>query len=191
MLNKKFFTDLKKDYTFFNRNRREIIGWSSDALHKSKIAIFTLHRGQVSEAAVILAGVEKTLASLEPVFKKSAGLRHEGSYRAALEEYVEAKMLYKIMAEKKISPIKEVKVDFDSYLGGLCDTTGELVRLAIKEATEGRVVEVEKIRDIITDIMGELIEFNLTSYLRTKYDQAKTNLKKIEQIVYEIKLRKN
>jgi len=190
MLNKKFFTDLKKDYTFFNRNRREIIGWSSDALHKSKIAIFTLHRGQVSEAAAILADVEKTLISLEPVFKKSAGLRHEGSYRAALEEYVEAKMLYKIMVEKKISPIKEVKVDFDSYLGGLCDTTGELVRLAIKEATEGRVKEVEKIRDIITDIMGELIEFNLTSYLRTKYDQAKGNLKKIEQMVYELKLRR-
>lgn len=190
MLNKKFFADLKKDYAFFNRNRREIIGWSSDALHKSKIAIFTLHRGQIKEAAGILSGVEKTLAALEPIFKKSPALRYEGSYKAALEEYAEAKMFYKIVAEGKISPIKEVVIDFDSYLAGLCDTTGELVRLAIREATDGRVKEVEKIKATITDIMAELIEFNLTSYLRTKYDQAKTNLKKIEQIVYEIKLRK-
>ncbi len=190
MVNKKFFLDLKKDYTFFNRNRREIIGWSSDALHKSKIAIFSIHRGQVEEAARILEEVEKNFIKLEPVFKKSAALRSEGSYKAALEEYVEAKMLYKLVVDKKISPIKEVKVDFDSYLGGLCDTTGELVRLAIREATDGRVKEVEKIRDLITEIMGELIEFNLTSYLRTKYDQAKTNLKKIEQMVYEIKLRR-
>lgn len=190
MINKKFFAELKKDFSYFNKNRREIIGWSSDALHKSKIAIFSIHRGQVEEAGRLLAEVEANFLKLEPTFKKSPGLRHEGSFKAALEEYVEAKMLYKIVAEKGVSVIKEVKVDFDSYLGGLCDTTGELVRLAIREATAGKVKEVEKIRDLITDIMAELIEFNLTSYLRTKYDQAKQNLKKIEQMVYEIKLRK-
>lgn len=189
MLNKKIFENLKKDYYYFNQSRREVIGRSSDALHKSKISIFTMHRGQLKEAGVILKEVEKTLASLEPVFKKSLGLRYEGSYKAALEEYVEAKMLYKIISDKQLSLIKEVKVDFDSYLAGLCDTTGELVRLAIKEATNGNIKEVENIKEIITDIMGELVEFNLTSYLRTKYDQAKGNLRKIEQMVYEIKLR--
>jgi hypothetical protein len=30
----------------------------------------------------------------------------------------------------------------------------------------------------------------MTGYLRTKYDQAKGNLRKIEQIDYEIKIRK-
>lgn len=190
MINKKLFADLKKDYSFFNKNRREIIGWSSDALHKSKISIFSMHRGQVEEAERLLGEVEANFAKLEPVFKKSPALRHEGSYKAALEEYVEAKMLHKIVSGKKIDTIKEVSVDFDSYLGGLCDTTGELVRLAIREATDNKVKEVERIRDLITEIMGELIEFNLTSYLRTKYDQAKGNLRKIEQMVYEIKLRK-
>jgi len=37
--------------------------------------------------------------------------------------------------------------------------------------------------------MAELIEFDLAGYLRTKYDQAKTNLKKIEYIAYELKLK--
>lgn len=189
MLNKKVFIALKKDYTYFNKNRREIIGWSSDALHKSKIAIFTMHRGQIEEAGQILVGVEKTLSSLEPVFKKSPGLRYEGSYKAAIEEYTEAKLFYKIITENKLSPITEVKIDFDSYLAGLCDTTGELVRLAIKEATANNIKEVERLKDVITDIMGELVEFNLTAYLRTKYDQARGNLRKIEQMVYEIKLR--
>jgi predicted translin family RNA/ssDNA-binding protein len=190
MLNKKFFADLKKSYTFFNQNRRQIIGLASDALHKSKISIFTMHRGQVTEAGELIKGVEKTLRDLEPVFKKSPSLRYEGSYKAALEEYAEAKLLHQLMTTKKLSPIKEVSIDFDSYLAGLCDTTGELVRLAIKEATSGNVAEVTRIRDLITDIMGELVEFNLTSYLRTKYDQAKGNLRKIEQMVYEITLRR-
>lgn len=190
MLNKSFFVNLKKDYTYFNKNRREIIGWSSDALHKSKISIFSMHRGQVEEAGQLLKEVEANFAKLEPVFKKSPALRHEGSYKAALEEYVEAKMLHKIISGKKVEAIKEVKVDFDSYLGGLCDTTGELVRLAIREATNNNIKGVEHARDTITEIMAELIEFNLTSYLRTKYDQAKGNLRKIEQMVYELKLRK-
>jgi len=38
--------------------------------------------------------------------------------------------------------------------------------------------------------MSELVEFDMTGYLRTKYDQAKGNLRKIEQINYEINLRK-
>lgn len=185
-----FFVKLKEDYSYFNQSRREIIGRANDALHKSKVSIFTLHRGQVKEAAAILKEVEATLSALEPTFKKTPALRYEGSYKAALEEYVEAKMFYKIMTAGEISPIKEVKIDFDSYLGGLCDTTGEMVRLAIKEATNGRIEEVEKIKDTITDIMAELVEFNLTSYLRTKYDQAKGNLRRIEQMVYEIKLRR-
>ena len=37
--------------------------------------------------------------------------------------------------------------------------------------------------------MAELVEFDMTGYLRTKYDQAKRNLRKIEQIDYEIKIR--
>jgi predicted translin family RNA/ssDNA-binding protein len=181
---------MKEDYSFFNQSRREIIGRSNDALHKSKIAIFTMHRGQIKDGGDLLKEVEATLSNLEPVFKKSPGLRYEGSYKAALEEYVEAKMFYKLASGQSISPIKEVKVDFDSYLAGLCDTTGELVRLATKEATNDRIEEVIKIKDTITEIMGELIEFNLTAYLRTKYDQAKGNLRRIEQMVYEIKLRR-
>ena len=190
MLNKKLFEGLKKDYSYFNKNRREIIGYSSDALHKSKISIFTIHRGQIEEGGKIIKEVEKILNSLEPVFKKSPALRYEGSYKAALEEYSEAKLLFKIITENKLSLIKEVRVDFDSFLAGLCDTTGELVRLATKEATNNNIKEVERIKEVITDIMAELIEFNLTAYLRTKYDQAKGNLRRIEQMVYEIKLRR-
>jgi hypothetical protein len=38
--------------------------------------------------------------------------------------------------------------------------------------------------------MAELVEFDMAGYLRTKYDQARGNTRKIEQINYEINLRK-
>ena len=92
--------------------------------------------------------------------------------------------------QKKIDKIKEVKLDYGSYLGGLSDLLGELVRLAIKLATLGKLKEVKKLHKIADDIMAELVEFDMRSYLRTKYDQAKGHLRKIEQINYEINLRK-
>lgn len=190
MINKKFFNDLLKSYTAFNQGRREVIGYSSDALHRSKIAIFAMHRGQYAEAEAGLTVVEQIFNKIEGLFKKSPNLRHEGSYRAALEEYTEAKLFHQLSTTGKVGPIKEVQLDFDTYLAGLCDATGELVRLATKEATAQNDKEVEKIKDLMTDIMAELVEFNLTSYLRTKYDQARGNLRRIEQMIYEIKLRR-
>lgn len=189
MLKKNFFADLKQSYTFFNETRRKVINTSGDALHKSKIAIFSMHRGNYKDGANILKEVETALKTLEPHFKKSPALRYEGSYKAALEEYTEAKLFHSLATKSELIAIKEVQIDFDTYLAGLCDATGELVRLAIKEATAQNIEEVHKIKELITEIMGELIEFNLTSYLRTKYDQAKTNLRKIEQMIYEITLR--
>jgi translin len=189
MLKKNFFDDLKKSYTFFNETRRKVINASGDALHKSKIAIFTMHRGKYQEGADLLKEVEAALKSLEPLFKQSAALRYEGSYKAALEEYTEAKLFYALATKGELINIKEVQIDFDTYLAGLCDATGEMVRLATKEATAHNIKKVHEIKDLVVDIMGELIEFNLTSYLRTKHDQAKTNLRKLEQMIYEITLR--
>lgn len=185
----KYFEQLLKDYSYFNKTRREIIGLAAEALHKSKIAIFTMHRGQFTEAKKVIIEVEKILKGLEVNFKKSPGLRYEGSYKAAIEEYAEAKIFCELAIKHTITPIKEVKIDFDTYLAGLCDATGEMVRLATKEATAGNFEEVVKIKDLVTDVLGELVVFNLTSYLRTKYDQSKTNLRRLEQMVYEIKLR--
>ncbi|MEI8361017.1 MAG: hypothetical protein WCG01_02730 [bacterium] len=185
----KYFEQLLKDYSYFNKTRREIIGLSADALHKSKIAIFTMHRGQFNEAKILLLEIETIFKNLEKNFKQSPGLRYEGSYRAALEEYAEAKIFCELAIKGQASAIKEIKIDFDTYLAGLCDATGEMVRLATKEATNGNLEEVTKIKDLVTEVIGELVVFNLTSYLRTKYDQAKTNLRRLEQMVYEIKLR--
>ena len=39
--------------------------------------------------------------------------------------------------------------------------------------------------------MSELIQLNLTGYLRTKYDAVKRNLKRIEEVMYDISTKSN
>lgn len=99
-------------------------------------------------------------------------------------------MFYKLTSGEKVEAIKGLEINAESYLSGICDLTGELVRQAVNRAAQGKYKEVAKIKNMIDEIMSELVEFDMTGYLRTKYDQAKGNLRKIEQINYEINLRK-
>ncbi|MBU0722020.1 hypothetical protein KKA93_01000 [Patescibacteria group bacterium] len=189
MINKKFIQQLKKEYDSHESERRQIISLSNVVLHDSKRVIFSLHRWDTKKAASSLIEIEKILSNLEKKFGYTR-LAQEGSYKAGVEEYVEAKMLYKIVSGEKIDIIKGIIINAESYLGGICDLTGELVRQAINQASTGKPEQAARIKKIINDIMAELVEFDMTGYLRTKYDQAKGNLRKIEQINYEINLRK-
>lgn len=188
MINKKFVQQLKNDYTKHESERRQIISLSNIVLHDSKRVIFSLHRGDVKKAQESLVEIEKILNDLEKKFGHSRVVS-EGSYKAGVEEYVEAKMFFMVDQGGKVDKIKNITVDAESYLGGISDLTGELVRKAINQAASGKFEEVKKTKKIIEDIMAELVEFDMTGYQRTKYDQAKSNLKKIEQINYEIRLR--
>jgi len=188
MLNKKFFNKLQKEHTAAMVERREIIGQSNDILHDSKRAIFAMHRGDFVAAGDSLKKIEKLMSGLQKKFGVSR-VEKEGAYGAGVEEYVEAKLLYLVLTDEKIDEIKGLDLSFSSYLGGLSDLTGELVRYAVNQAAQRNFKEVEKAKNIITDIMAQLVEFDLTSYLRTKYDQAKQNLRKIEQINYEVAMK--
>ena len=75
----------------------------------------------------------------------SKRLSEEGSFKAAAEEYTEAKLFFKILSGEKLDRIKEVDLPLDSYIGGMCDLVGELVRLATNSAAVGKPEEVKKI----------------------------------------------
>jgi len=189
MINKTFINSLKKDYADSNSVRRQVISLANIVLHDSKRIIFSLHRGEIKKAEESFLEIENILIKLDKKFGNKR-VYEEGSYKAGVEEYVEAKMFYNILVGKKIDKIKGLKFTYETYLGGICDTTGELVRRAVNEAAKGNTEEVEKIMNIISDIMAELVEFDMTGYLRTKYDQARGNLRKIEQVNYEVKTRR-
>ncbi len=189
MISKTFIQKLKKEHEDSNSERRQIISLANVILHDSKRVIFSLHRDDMAKAEASLDEIEKIIYKLEEKFGATR-IGQEGSYRAALEEYVEAKTLYLVIKGQKIDRFKGMKIDFETYLGGLCDLTGELVRRATNKASAGSMEEVKLTHDYINQIMAELVEFDMTGYLRTKYDQARSNLRKMEQINYEISLRK-
>ena len=93
--------------------------------------------------------------------------------------------------EKTLSANLEISLSYEAYLGGLCDLVGELVRLATNRAAAGQLEAPAKLKIIAAKVLAILAPANFTGYLRTKYDQANSHLRKLEQMAYEIRLRQN
>jgi len=192
MLDKKLITQFTKDYEKYEIVRRTIIKEAGNILHKSKQAIFSLHRNDIKEAESLLKEAEETNQILIKKINSDdvrLYLKSEGSYKAALEEYAEAKLFLLFRNKKEITLIKKIELNHDAYIGGLCDFSGELVRYGIALATKNDLKEFERVKKEIEEIVQELIKLSLGGYLRTKFDQAKNNLRKIEEINYQLSLK--
>ncbi len=190
MIDKKFFSKLLKEYSSYDIGRRIIIKHSNDVLKFAKQAIFATHREDIKQAESDLNEAEKILKYLQTKIKKEEALQYEGAYLAGMEEYVEAKLFLHFIKTGKITSINGQVIDVESYLGGLCDFTGELVRRAVFLATRHRYKEVATCEQAIEEVVGELIKFNLLGKLRPKFDQSKNNLRKIEEIMYDLELKR-
>ncbi|MFA5155115.1 MAG: hypothetical protein WC453_01645 [Patescibacteria group bacterium] len=188
MINKKFLEQLRQEYRANESERRQIISAANNILFEAKKTIFALQRRDWKSAAEKLAANEQALKDLERRFGPGR-LSREGAYKAAAEEYLEGKTFYLIAKQREIVATPELSLDYESYLGGICDLIGELVRYATNRAADGKFGEVAKIKKTADAIMAQLADFDLTGYLRTKYDQARGHLRKLEQMAYEIRLR--
>lgn len=189
MLNKKYLAKVGKDILDYSKRRREIIKKSGDILYSSKKAIFAMQRDDIKLAEEKLINIKKQLNVLIKKYGRDKKILQEGSYKAALEEFIEATLFFQFLQGKTIGQISIV-VDPDIYISGLCDVPGEMYRYAIKSATNGNFAMVQKCFSATEEIIGVMLEMDLTGYNRSKFDQAKKALHKLQNVVYEITLRK-
>ena len=170
----------------YDQNREQLIKKARDLLKISKQLIYSLHRKNLQEASKILKDVKKEKNNLDKIAKNNAKLIYEGSYSEACQEYVEAICYYGFVKDKNIPTANTLKVDVGDYLMGISDLTGELTRRAVTIANKDEKSFL-KIKKLVEEIFGEFLKFDFrNSMLRKKADQIKWNLKKLEDIGYDI-----
>lgn len=189
MLNKKDLEQLKKELFNYNAKREELIKKSRDIVASSKQLIYAVHRDDLKTAEQKVKQIEKEKAEIEKIAQADVDLHSEGSFFMALQEYAEAVMYYQFVTKNKIPTSEELGICVDSYLGGLADLTGEVFRRAVYLAGKGDYLAVVKIRDLVEEIYGELMYFELKDELRRKFDAIKYDLRKLEDLVLELKLK--
>jgi len=199
-LNKEFIQEIENINEEYKKNdvlREEIIKESRDILKASKKAIYSVHRDDIEGSKNLLTTAKNKIVVVWSLIKKS-DFESVGSFRASLEEYVEAKCFLEYVINKTLPTKKELAEElgegFDfadqTYIGGISDFSGELVRKAVLLATKKDTDSVREIFELVGELYGLLMEFDFrTGDLRKKFDSIKYNLAKLESIIYDLSLR--
>ena len=184
---------LKKSIKEYQESQDLIYGiqkLSNNIRAKSKKAIALLRRDKVKESKEIIKEVEKIFRLINKIIKKNRDLINQNFYREAVEEYIEAITFYNFLTKSKRKIPDFVEAGPEEIISGTCDFTGELVRRAITVGNLENLRQLLIFKKTIEKIAEELTEVGFRGKLRHKYDEVERNLRKIEDIIYDIKLKK-
>lgn len=184
MLDKKEFRSIEENLNKFEENRESVIRQSREIIKLSKQIIYSIHRGDIKSANSLFKVIKDKIRKL-PKQDYDTGLR-----KVAVQEYVEAASYLLFVTKRRIPTRKELDVETEPYLLGLCDLTGELVRRAVNDVISKKVAEAREIRDLVEEIYGMFLKFDLRNgELRKKSDSIKYNMSKLEDIMYDLEVK--
>ncbi|MBI2654124.1 hypothetical protein HYX02_04910 [Candidatus Woesearchaeota archaeon] len=187
MFNKKEFSKIREEIHNFDAKREDVIQLSRHIITLSKQVIYAAQRNDLKTADSAIKKIKDNVKKL----KKINIATDTNINSVAFQEYVEAVAFYEFVKNKRIPTKASLGVSAEDYLSGLCDLTGELVRKAVYDVIHKRFDEAVKIKELVHDIYGEFLKFHLrNSELRKKSDSIKWNLKKLEEVMYDIAIHK-
>lgn len=156
---------------------------------QSKKAISVLRHARFDEAETILDAVEKELKRIVKDAGRDTSIETMGIYREGVEEYLEAIFFSSVLQSKKMKLPKDISVLAEDIISAMCDVTGELVRRAVTLADKTQLKEIERYHTMTEDVINELTAVGLSGKLRSKYDDVERNVRRIEGILYDIRLK--
>lgn len=172
-----------------DKQRELVIKKSRDIIKLSKEAISLVHQDELNKAATPVKKMESELKLLQKYADKDPRLKYSGSFKAAEQEFVEAKGFFEIMKNGKLPVHTKFRVNEEHFVLGVCDLPGELVRKAINAVINEDYATAKKIHNLVTDIYNELTKFDFFSgELRKKYDSIKYDLRRLEDLMLGLKL---
>jgi predicted translin family RNA/ssDNA-binding protein len=85
----------------------------------------------------------------------------------------------------------EFGLDIEDYLIGLCNVSSELPRYVVNQVTIGDYDCPKRVSKFLSDLYAAFRILNLRNdFLRKRFDGMKYDLKKVEEVLYDVKIRK-
>ncbi len=185
------FTRIRSSIEEQDKKRGELISNSTGFIKKTKIVIYSLHRGEKNEAGILRKELAEDFRKIKKSVSRHQALYYSGIYKIIVQEYIEAIAYYHFVTTGKLLGFSGLGVSPEHYLLGLCDLTGELGRKAVNATIKKDYKSAVKIKDFVSALYGEMLRIDFrNSELRRKIDEVKNNLKRLEDLVVNISLRK-
>ena len=91
---------------------------------------------------------------------------------------------------KKVDKLENIHIDLEDYLLGLTSISSELSRFCVNAVTRGDFKKPLLISDFVAELYGGMSLLNLKNDdLRRRFDSIKSDIKKIEEVKYDISIR--
>ncbi|MBU2639928.1 MAG: hypothetical protein KKG75_04460 [Nanoarchaeota archaeon] len=178
---------INKELQLFDKRRDIMLQKSHEAIRFSKRVIYAVHRND-KQAEILAKQMNQKIRDM----RTRGELQFLPVYKVAMQEYVEAIVLYEFIKHDKVPTQKELFVSAPDYLAGLCDLTGELMRKANYLAINNKTSEVIRMKDLVDKIYEQLLLLDIRDQeLRRKFDSVKYNLQKVEDLVLRIQSRRS
>ena len=179
----------KIPYKLLEKNNKEkgyCINLSDKLRILSKTTISFLVHDNIETAEKNISAMNQLFRQIQIKLHKNPYLYSVAPINIGLEEYLEALFLHSYIKNKAMPSISKLKIIPGIYLGALSDMTGELVRLARKNERQAKTIHA-----YVANIYNLIIPISITrnSGLRNKLETIGNNLKRIEGIIYDLKLR--
>lgn len=183
------FDAIKVRMDVYDKKREEIIKQSRDVQKLSKQAIFSIHRGNLIDAKDKLdKAFDLANTIISSIVNEYPTLR-QGAFSNSLEEWAEGAMTYEWVINKRIILKHELEiVSSHEYIGAISDFTGEIGRLAVALASKRDIKSVKEILECDVTLSATMMLLNVGGKYNKKADAVFMNLKKVENIVYDLSL---
>jgi len=152
------------------------------------------------------ADIRKAFAALQTLVKRDDYFRYNDHWRNSTQQSVTNFALITFLETSRLAMPAEVEVamgvskanaptnfglELEDYLAGLCALPSELTRLCVNSVVAGDFGVPFKVVKFVDELYAGFRLLNLKNdNLRKRYDSIKYDLKKIEEIVYDIYIRK-
>ncbi|XP_009382137.2 uncharacterized protein LOC135584115 [Musa acuminata AAA Group] len=174
-------------------------------MHSSLLLVHhTRPNPEVLEKAKVQIEVLKDLfGGLAEILRECPGqyYRYHGDWRSETQAAVSliaflhwletGNLLVHAEAEKKLGlDNSEFGLDIEDYLIGICFMSNELPRYVVNQVTAGDYDCPKNVLKFLTDLHSAFRMLNLRNdFLRKKFDGMKYDLRKVEEVYYDVKIR--
>lgn len=191
MIDTKEFAALRKEMEDYRKIKDRILDLAREVITLTKRVIYSQQRGETKAARELLEEVRERYKELGAAIKRRPDMLGNGMVCVAGQEMVEAATYVAIEQGQAVPRAADLGVDALTYLLGIADLSGELVRSAVLSSIKGDSKRVSELRDILQGLYGELIRIdNREKDLRRKIDKVGYDLKKVENLMLDLSLKR-
>lgn len=177
-----YIQEIRSKFKELENVKDKIHEYSLKVNRLSKEIIYSIIRNDLGRASELKDEISKYIKELKDISQKYE-LRNMIS--TSLQEYCEAIIFYEYLKSNRIPTHHELEVDEHSYIAGLAEFCGELLRKAVEEMIRNNLEFARNAKEIIEKIYLFMLKLELKSYeLRKKLDYVSNILNRLTEYIF-------